>query len=459
VGINYIAAGHGNGISLGGTSTTGTTEAQICWNCHNGNGVSEWGTNDKAATGNSPYHYGQIYSDAAATVVTSNWLNAYWKSSRTEFAYKTGQIQSMHAAGSAGLSGVDAVANLRCSYCHDVHELARAPGDTKAGKPYLRGSWKGNPYREDGAPRSGAAGVAPSLNLFGAVPRGGVAHTEYGGFQIDQNNGNPTAGWTANDSAGLCELCHGSGNAVWTAAEVNTLNKFGTAGPNTAWIGTNGHANSTLGGSGTASGLAANIFRESLRRSIALPPYPATSNGQGAGNPMTAYMHNPVGEDLRGFGFRSVLNDEDEGWDRLPSMVNAEGRPYGWNGYDWGATVRVDTTTDDRYHKFSCSKCHNPHASRLPRLLITNCLDTKHNTWDDVRTGIQAIPATGTANIGNTATVSADNGGVTWSNSTSAQNCHRVRDPNLGKTAIPTGGWNRVSPWTTAGTQDNGTIP
>lgn len=29
-------------------------------------------------------------------------------------------------------------------------------------------------------------------------------------------------------------------------------------------------------------------------------------------------------------------------------------------------------------HSYTCSKCHTPHNSRLPRLLITNCLDVKH---------------------------------------------------------------------------------
>jgi hypothetical protein len=46
---------------------------------------------------------------------------------------------------------------------------------------------------------------------------------------------------------------------------------------------------------------------------------------------------------------------------------------------------------------------------------------------------------------------------VTWSNSTSAQNCHRLSDPALPQ--AKGSGWNRVSPWTTPGTQDNGNIP
>jgi hypothetical protein len=155
----------------------------------------------------------------------------------------------------------------------------------------------------------------------------------------------------------------------------------------------------------------------------------------------------------RGYGFRSVSGDP-EGWNLNPRM-NANGEPYGFNSYNWGATVD-ENTTDVRYHKFSCSKCHNPHASRLPRLLISNCLDTKHNTWD-TKAGVNTIPAAGTRNSAGTSSVSAENGGVPFSNATSAQNCHRLRDPALPQ--AKGSGWNRVSPWTITGTQDNGTIP
>ena len=48
-----------------------------------------------------------------------------------------------------------------------------------------------------------------------------------------------------------------------------------------------------------------------------------------------------------------------------------------WKGMDrihetvkgWGANNK---------HSFPCSKCHTPHNSRLPRLMVTNCLDYKH---------------------------------------------------------------------------------
>ncbi len=35
----------------------------------------------------------------------------------------------------------------------------------------------------------------------------------------------------------------------------------------------------------------------------------------------------------------------------------------------WGANTE---------HSYSCSKCHQPHNSGLPRLMVTNCLDASH---------------------------------------------------------------------------------
>ena len=96
------------------------------------------------------------------------------------------------------------------------------------------------------------------------------------------------------------------------------------------------------------------------------------------------------------------------------------GQPYAFNSYDWGATSDADTT-DVMYHQFSCSKCHNPHASRLPKLMITNCLDIRHNTWDENNSSQQ-----------NTFT-------------SSAQNCHCYDDSRA--TQQQKGGWNKITPW------------
>jgi len=55
----------------------------------------------------------------------------------------------------------------------------------------------------------------------------------------------------------------------------------------------------------------------------------------------------------------------------------------------WGTTIRIHNSVkgwakswgsnmNNSMHGYVCSKCHTPHASGLPRLMITNCLDWNH---------------------------------------------------------------------------------
>ncbi len=425
VGINYSANGE-SGISLGGTDTTGGTEAEICWNCHDANAVSEWGLNTDTNGAAANYNHGSMSTG------NSNWRSGNWISGQGVFGYKTAAVQSTHAANSAsGVSGNDAVGNIRCSYCHDVHDTADRTGviataNDPDGKPFLRGNWMGNPYKEDGAPQNGMSWTG----IWGNVPRGGAGNSEYGGYQIDQNNGNPTNGWTADGSSGLCSLCHGSNtNGTWSLpGDINALNQFGTASAD--WVGTNGHANSVIGGNGTGR---ANIFRTSDRA-----PSGVDTNGA---RPDMGYANHGTGV---GYGFRGV---DGRSFTLTVSMNNGS-RPYGGSQYNWNATVD-NTTTDLQYHKFSCSKCHSPHASRLPRLMITNCLDTSHNSWDQ-NAGGGGVNNGGTANANGItlgAGTSPDSWNRTWSNVTSAQNCHRVAGSDDASPAGFGTGWNNVTPW------------
>jgi hypothetical protein len=74
--------------------------------------------------------------------------------------------------------------------------------------------------------------------------------------------------------------------------------------------------------------------------------------------------------------------------------------------------------------------------------MITNCLDTKHNTWDDDRpTGGMS----GSDNNGDNTVVGTDNFGVVISQATSAQNCHRLGSGEA--TGGPGIGWNKLTPW------------
>jgi len=458
------------GFVLGGDATTGTSEAEMCWNCHMAQGVDgEFGTNTQTATGNSPYHYGTLDNGT-----THNWIGATWRSSRSQFDYKAGTIQSTHTAnpnlkfpgtgdtlttnGQGGMTETpNDVRDIRCSYCHDVHELALATADTKAGKPYLRGTWMGNPYEEDGAPRDGAgnnvatasAGAYGNDNNWGSVPRGAVGMRYLGGFFIDQNNAvpmsvtatsvgtaasNPTSGWNLASSAGLCMLCH-TKDSLGNTVTIDSLDwKTGEG----LWVGTNGHSNAVIGGTGSAR---VNIYD--------------ARGGSTGNNPFAHYSGwaTDPGRNNQGFRTNATGSMLTNGLPKVGTSGAVGGgttRAYKYRTLTGGfevisgdtnpVQVAGQATAQTQFHSFSCSKCHNPHASRLPKLMITNCLDTKHNTWDN------QYPTVNTTN----------NVNVTLSNLTSAQNCHRRTgdDPDDTRdqrghsgTGYSGAGWNNVTPW------------
>ncbi|WP_459943246.1 hypothetical protein, partial [Deferrisoma palaeochoriense] len=451
LGIDYTSH---NGIYLGGTATSGSTEAEICWNCHASNGVSEWGVNNNANTGSMVYDYGSLS--------TPNWTTATWTSAN--FSYKSGAIQSTHSANfTAGTSTVsgsaynytetkDAVGNIRCSYCHDVHDLNKASSDTVSGQPYLRGSWKGNPYPEDGAPY-GPYDRYSWTNMFGPVPRG-VAQNIAGGYQIDQNNGSPASGWTLSDSAGLCTLCHGTNvdEMDWRVGEG-------------LWVGTNGHSAAAVGGTGANK---FNLYNPDVRGEGTTHTHPHM------GYQSTQWAYSPN----RMFGLRHaydartyplsnpslattyITGDSDMGV--TPFIWNPDAGQSAWCYQYFYWSVNFDTTAPQYpYHKFPCSKCHNPHASRLPKLMITNCLDGIHNTWDDTFS-VDPDWTSGKTYVGSSyvdfdwstsglmsASVQAAGKNRELFYARSAQNCHRFVDADEDNVmdAGDEPGWNKVTPW------------
>ncbi len=439
-GISYThdvdtAGGIQNGFVLGGDATSGTTEAEICWNCHLGLSpmASEWGTN----TGGT-YNYGTLHSTSGDSTASPgnhlNWTNGYWKSG-AGFAYKTGLLgvrptsqdingsntrytgnrasASIHATGGTVGTQSNTLAQVRCSYCHDVHNTGGAPNNA----PYLRGTWNSNPYKEDGAPRAGVTYADGSAKpSHGAVPRGSTTTTGNGAFQIDQNNGSPNATYNYVTNDGLCNLCH-------TQATLQT-----------AWAG---HKN-TVRGFANDTTAARNIFSVAAR---GMQNNRTTRPFMGYQGVTSAQALN---SDWMG-GFRS--SDYAANANAL-TTIPVNGRynylagEFNWGTQGTGLTqINITgTAVNADYHSFSCSKCHNPHASRLPRLMITNCLDTRNNTWDDQF-----------ASDAKWSSWSTDNTGLKQlAYTTSAQNCHRRIDANGDGDTADTGeeaGWNTVTPW------------
>jgi predicted CxxxxCH...CXXCH cytochrome family protein len=427
---NNKYASHGGGaIKLGGTATSSynpTNEAEFCWGCHEAQGtdISEWGTN----TGGT-YNYGSV------TINDLNWTTTSWSSA--VFSYKDGALDtppggqasaSIHATGGTPGTQSENLDLVQCSACHNVHTGAA---------PFLRAAWRPSGYDEDGAPRSGAdgSGVTYPQDDYGRVPRGVGSYATLGGWQIDQNNNNPnSAAYTYTTQDALCATCHTQA-AIQSAAPLhgNSVKGFNT-----------GLATNILRVGATNAGGAGNTPRGG--GDTALSDENNTANNA---NPNMGYWtpSNPACE-LRGWGLRESDDPRDgmaptilTDWNCKDGTNKPNEARYAYDVWDRGISALPDltqdlSTIDTNFHAFTCSKCHNPHASRLPRLMITNCLDVVVNTWDD------------------TLNPSADTTGSWWVNNTtnnnpagidqlayvsSAQNCHR-------RSTVEEG-WNDVTPW------------
>ncbi|MDT8442735.1 MAG: CxxxxCH/CxxCH domain-containing protein [Desulfuromonadales bacterium] len=502
---------HDSYILLGGTATAGyspTSEAEYCWGCHDAlaTPVSEWGTNNNTLTGAKNYDFGDLYTSATTgSTKRSNWTTGFWRSGKgrasgylnNPFWYKAGAIQSTHSVNfdtgvaavtdgnSLGFNrteAVDAVEDIRCTYCHDVHGTHNgANGDpaTETGtlndQPYLRGTWLTNPYPEDGAPQWGMNSFTNN-GFMNVVPRGSAsasnsglaAVANAGGFWIDQNSGNPTGLTTgstatqrlavADNTSGLCEQCHGANkNGTWTQAAIGSIDytTTGNEASNALWVsGYNGHANVVVGGpgrgaNGSAESYARNIFTRTKRGNATMS---SAESNHGNVDMGLATVNTDRGYAYRGIagGYRWTpdAGDEDRAWRDFAwgGIVNGTRSPAAGSDFNantmaltmsTAATEPANYDSQANYHTFTCSKCHNPHASRLPKLMITNCLDTNHNTWED-----------------NT-TYTGNNLPTPWTNTrhsqwAAAQNCHRVSATAplaTGASQALGTGWNKATPW------------
>lgn len=399
MGTDYTADGKIYFKKLAGTETY---EAEVCWNCHWGNNMPSMGSPVKEF-GNTQGAY------QTGTLSQRNWFNATWTSANFS-AYKNGTIQSIHQAQSSmsvdptkdtSLTATD-VGTIGCTSCHDVHKVGNS-GYTPTAQPYLRGTWTSNPFKEDGAPQS----TQTFSTTRGAVPRGmdAAAYNPIGGWQIEQNNATFTniAYTGASGFGGLCGNCH-------TQVFLEGM----------AWTGHKGAVSGFTGNTGV------DLYNDTKRGGTT-----SYTRGTMSYNNITTYRNSTwVG------GLRNNRNWSDGVAPRDIDSIQSN-TPI---TYNFGAVTTINGTAgtaQNNFHNFPCAKCHSPHASRLPRLMITNCLDVRHNTWDDT----MGIPQNWTPGT---------HGADELAYSSTAQNCHRY--VNGTDTKAETGssgqnGWNSLTPW------------
>jgi len=421
LGIDYTTV---DGIYLGGPGTSSdlggkTTEAEICWGCHtnlggtNAYGVSEWGYNTKTTPAGCPVVYtgfptqhdgtsergdmGWIYADSSYnwSQRTPDWTTGYWMNEYDpgiRFRITSVHTASMDPAGqsssvASNVSGSGIVnrasptlenrSYIRCSYCHDVHSLGRN-GYLPPGKPWVRGSWLGNPYPPELPPRASGTvslgqaysyttkvntynvGTAPYYNY---TPRGLSTARNRGGYFIDQNSGWPTEGAGMNSlalTAGLCTLCHGTNVDTMDFYAGSTLWRTGMV---------NGHSNSTLGGtrSNARDLFTGSRYGHGMGMQIGVPTVPSYSCEFGCdpNYPQSVYMN----------GNENMQYLRNSGWFGGPVNTTTQGGGDYANWYGTGAIGAAKPPAGSMAHKFTCSKCHSPHATGMPALLTHNCID------------------------------------------------------------------------------------
>ena len=123
---------------------------------------------------------------------------------------------------------------------------------------------------------------------------------------------------------------------------------------------------------------------------------------------------------LRCHGKETLTNGTDHTWKSKNRVHEAV---KGWK--------TANATTQ---HSYTCSKCHLPHVSALPRLMQTNCLDFNHR--GNIPSGGQAGSGIGLFPYSNGPRTGSFPRGM----GSSGVNCH----PNG---TWPDNSWNRVTPW------------
>jgi hypothetical protein len=253
-----------------------------------------------------------------------------------------------------------------------------------------------------------------------------------GGYFIDQNSGWPTDDVdydTLEETSGLCVLCHGTAVDTMDYYTTGTIWRFAPPSKN-------GHANAALGGTGVSGTYDSNLFDADR----------GTEYGAGVamGAQDGAWLRTQSGDSIYGvtasYGEPKAFGPY-TAWDRPSEPANSANANVPANNSGWfGGTPGTNTVggqystwfggtgigTDGssgatRAHNFTCSKCHSPHATGLPALLITNCLDQDQATWQ----GAGSI-GPGGATVGNN-----------WRYRVQ-MNCHRKDSTSTG--------WHNLSP-------------
>jgi hypothetical protein len=255
---------------------------------------------------------------------------------------------------------------------------------------------------------------------------GYLGYTETGAPAIATSGGAtptdaPSGGMTDNVFGGLCLKCHPRDTAGSTAALLGTGYVYA------------GHV--SVAGWG-ATGPATKVMVDNTNR-------PKMHQEQRVG------INNYLGVD----GTWGDLTNPPSGWPHDGPVGYRWATDPGWiAGTGTSKYPTNKASRQESYHRFPCSKCHTPHASRLPRLMVTNCLDVGTSNTVLKNTSYVYPQTTTVSTNGEFGLQTTD---TPWM---FAVTCHAYRNAAKATratgasqrwytTAPGTNGWNDVTPW------------
>jgi hypothetical protein len=292
------------------------------------------------------------------------------------------------------------------------------------GHGYGTGHTSGGTYGTGG---SGHTGYFIDDNTWGVTGDGATYWNGGSGPSVNWPTSGPmrTAGTYANH-AGLCSVCHDTNQLL-----------VGTT------VGSLGSLHNTVKGVGGASAVA-NVFGAARGNETHLSdnalstnnvPFPHGVAGDGTSPDEPAHGQLPA-EYGTANGMVAQFEWDDGGTPGDPTddavVANWD---YFWGYYSWAVTPAdmggaTGGSLANQPHRFSCSKCHSPHAKPLPRLMRTNCLETSQlsnstvartryvYSYEDRRNGRITVNANDQADGTNTMACHGEDYSPAWNNVT-----------------------------------------
>ncbi|MBI5016295.1 MAG: discoidin domain-containing protein [Deltaproteobacteria bacterium] len=340
------------------------SEEDFCWDCHTNAAASPHKAWDYLPNDRVRDYFGDSrWGMNDGTGFTVEWMGS--------FAYKDAPFKGSHFRPSKRkISDTNwPRSSVTCSSCHDPHGVDPNNAAKAYMVPLLKGTWLISPFKEDRAP----------LASYQSPLRDSIADRN---GKADQPRSNPDLSFnnTPNPGSGYPNGTGGSGHEGYFIED----NTFGVWNPRTSAPAAAGEWRTVLSNSET---MQINRIAETDAQfaGLCLQCHPKTSLLSGWTGHGTVKGWGGAKRDLIPSSLASRGGEEGPG-NSMHAMGKynsggEDGIAYG-RGYRWGVNPSAQGTSgyiQADYHQFTCSKCHSPHAAKAPRLLVTNCLDSKGN--------------------------------------------------------------------------------